>query len=301
MSVHTVHVRNAPERHARSSGAVDRPREPPAGRDARLPAAGSTRTASPDHACMHAARRRKRNGASSPVRTNSTTTVIFSKQARATAPLHGTARPGPAPVERGVALVRARAHAAVRAPGRGGAMQPAGPARATRAVNQRPPGGDREAAAAEPPPCSVTASCAVVRCGAVPPSPSDSDPHARRGAAGPVRGAENKPPLRALRPAGVVRADAVVGFNRHRARPCPIPRRTRGHRCRPRARWPGGAGRRRGRSRLCLCRVCPGSIHRSLSFFSLASNPTRSTPPSYSVQLRLGSSVSVRIFGSGDD
>jgi hypothetical protein len=154
---------------------------------------------------------------------------LFSANRRAQ-PRHGTARPGPAPVERGVALVRARAHAAVRAPGRGGAMQPAGPARATRAVNQRPPGGDREAAAAEPPPCSVTASCAVVRCGAVPPSPSDSDPHARRGAAGPVRGAENKPPLRALRPAGVVRADAVVGFNRHRARPCPIPRRTRGHR-----------------------------------------------------------------------
>jgi hypothetical protein len=57
MSVHTVHVRNAPERHhARSSRAVDRPAiEPPAGRNARLPAAGSTRTATPDHACTRPA------------------------------------------------------------------------------------------------------------------------------------------------------------------------------------------------------------------------------------------------------
>ena len=98
-------------------------------------------------------------------------------------------------------------------------------------------------------------------------------PRARPGAG---RREQNKPPLQSLR--GVV---VVVGFDRHRARPWPIPRRTRGHRCllARRSSSSGWSGSSWPIWATLFIPACLGSIHPSLSFFSPASNQTEHTAP----------------------
>ena len=103
------------------------------------------------------------------------------------------------------------------------------------------------------------------------------------------------------------RGVVVVGLDRHRARPWPIPRRTRGHRCllarRSSSGWSGSSWPIWATFvYLCVPRVDPPI---ALLFLSCKQPDRAHSPPSYSITALAGSSgwpgasVSVRVFQSG--